>query len=120
MALPTEILEVSLEKEEATRKKPLEMAMAVVQREKLERLDMFDLRMGMELIKQWSGNSAEPADFDPGREPRHGDAELQPMPDGADEIDRSLSSNNAYPESRASWREDGLCSGETKGEQERR
>ena len=29
---------------------------------------MFDMRMGVELIKQWSGDSAEPADFDPGRD----------------------------------------------------
>ena len=111
MAPPTEILEVALEKEEATRKK--EMAMPVVQRERLERLDVFDLRMGVELIKQWSGDFAEPADFDPDKEPRHGDAEQQPVPDGADETDRSLSSNNACPESRASWSEVGLCSGET-------
>ena len=80
VALPTEILGVALEKEEATRKKLLDMAMPVVQRERLERLDVFDLRMGVELIKQWSGDSAEPADFDPGREPRHGDAEQQPVP----------------------------------------
>ena len=87
------------------REKLLGMAMPVMQRERLERLDMFDMRMGMELIKQWSGDSAEPADFDPGREPRHGDAEQQPVPDGADETDRSL--NNAYPESRASRGEAG-------------
>ena len=60
---------------------------------------MFDMRMGTELSSKWSGDSAELADFDPGREPRHGDAEQQPVPDGADETDRSL--NNAYPESRA-------------------
>ena len=113
VALPTEILEVALEKKEATRKKLLEMAMPVVQRERLERLDVFDLRMGVELIKLWSGDSAERANFDPGREPRHGDAEQQPVPDGADETDRSFSSNNAYPECRASWRDVGLCSGET-------
>ena len=77
MALPAEILEVALKKEEATREKLLEMAMPVVQRERLERLDMFDMRMGMELMKQWSADSAETADFDPGREPRHGDAEQQ-------------------------------------------
>ena len=75
VALPADILEVALEKEEATREKLLEMAMPVMQRERLERLDMFDMRMGMELIKQWSGDSSEPADIDPGREPRHGDAE---------------------------------------------
>ena len=51
VALPTEILEVALQKEEATRKKLLEMAMPVVQRERLERLDVFDLRMGARLIK---------------------------------------------------------------------
>ena len=47
VALPTEILEVPLEKEEATREKLLEMAMPVMQRERLERLDLFDMRMGM-------------------------------------------------------------------------
>ena len=34
VALPTEILEVALEKEEATREKLLEMAMPVMQRER--------------------------------------------------------------------------------------
>ena len=42
MALPVKILEVALEKEEATREKLLEMAMPVMQRERLEGLDMFD------------------------------------------------------------------------------
>ena len=101
MALPTKVLEVALEKGEATREKLLEMAMPFMQRKRLERLDMFDMRLGMELIKQCSGDSSEPADIDPGREPRHGDAAWQPVLDGA-ETDRSLSSNNnAYPESRA-------------------
>ena len=97
VALPEEILVVALEKEEATREKLLEMAMPVVQRERLERLDMFDMRMGKELIKQCSGDSSKPADIGPGREPRRGDAELQRVPDGADEADGSL--NNANPES---------------------
>ena len=51
------------EKQEATREKLLEMAVPTMQRERLERLDMFDMRMGMKLIKQWSGDSAEPAGF---------------------------------------------------------
>ena len=97
MALPAMILEVALEKEEATREELLEMAMPVVQRERLERLDMFDMRMGMELIKQCSGDSSEPADVGPGRESRRGDAAQQPVPDGADEADGNL--NNAHPES---------------------
>ena len=59
---------VALEKEEVTREKLLEMAMPVMQRERLERLDMFDMRMGMELMKQFSGDSSEPADIGPGRE----------------------------------------------------
>ena len=109
MALPAEILEVALEKEEATRGKLLEMAMPVMQRERLERLDMFDMRMGTELIKQWSGDSAEPADFDPGREPRHGDAE-QCLTEPTKQTEAST---NACTESRASRGEAGLCSGET-------
>ena len=73
---------------------------------------MFDMRMGVELIKHWSGDSSEPSDFDPGKEPRHGGAEQQPVPDGADEAEGNL--NNAYPESCTSGSEAGLWSGETK------
>ena len=56
-----------------------------------ERESMFDMRMGMELIKQCSGDSSEPADIGPGREPRHSDAEQQPVLDGADEADGETS-----------------------------
>ena len=102
---------VALEKEEVTREKLLEMTISVMQREGLERLGMFDMRMGMELMKQCSGDSSEPADIGPGRESRHGDAEQQPVPDGADEADGNL--NNAYPGSCTSRSEAGLHFGET-------
>ena len=85
--------------------------MPVMQLEGMERLDMFDVRMGMEPIRQCSGDSLEPADMGPGTEPRHGDAEQQPVPDGADEADGNF--NNAYSESCTSRSEAGLCSGET-------
>ena len=55
--------------------------------------------------------SSEPADIGSGREPRHGDAEQQHVPDGADEADGNL--NNAYPESGTSKSEAGLRFGET-------
>ena len=110
MAPPAKSLEVTLEREAETREKLLEMAMPFMQREGMEWLDMFDVRMGMEPIRQNSGDSSEPADIGSGREPRHGDAEQQPVLDGADDAHGNL--NNAYPESCTSWSEAGLCFGE--------
>ena len=46
VAPPTKILEVALEKETKTRERPLEMAMLAMQRERMERLDVYDMAAG--------------------------------------------------------------------------
>ena len=71
----------------------------------------------METLRPSSRDSSEPAGDGPGREPRHGDADQQPVPAGADEADGNL--NSANPETGSDRSEAGLRSGETKHEQEK-
>ena len=107
MALPAKIPEVALEK--TARKRRMEMAMLAL-RERMERLDVYEMRLGMETLRPSSRDSPEPAGDGPGGEPRHGDADQQSVPDGVDEADGNL--NSANPERGSDRSEAGLRSGE--------
>ena len=69
--------------------------MLAMQRERMERLDLYEVWLGVETLRPSSRDSSEPAGTRPGREPRHGDADQQPVPDGADVADGNLNSANS-------------------------
>ena len=69
--------------------------MLAMQRARLARLDMHDVWLGVEDSKPNSGSSSESAGASSGGDVRHGDADRQIVPDGADEKDRKSSRASA-------------------------
>ena len=61
VALRTKFLEVALEKTAEARERLQEMAMLAMQRERMERLDVYDVWLGMETLRPSSRDSSEPA-----------------------------------------------------------
>ena len=98
-------------KKAETRERLLEMAMLAMQRERMERLDVYDMQLGVKTLRPSSRDSSELASDGLGREPRHVCADQERVPDGADEADGNLNSSN--PESGSDRSEAGLCAGET-------